>query len=283
VHLATQAVSVSGGNVGVSGSGTTLDGFQITVRPKSFSTPRTFTVATRPVLSHILGPDFNPISPLITIECGGGRADSNMLVRIPAHVPAGEFAMGFYYDSITGELEGLPVVAYDSTGVTLVARHFSDLILTSINRDKLMTLNVSSGFEPGVDDWEFPNFGSSVCPGGQCNGQSIAAMWYYLERKVRRHEAGLFNRYSLSSRLWQANPRGYRLSSAMQKGTSSASFNAAIDSYDQWNAPDLLDFLAFAYAIDLTHRPQLVNILSIDGNSGHALIAYKIVGPTMLL
>lgn len=256
VHAVTTTIAAGGGVLAITGTAGPLDGLSITVKPGSFPTPRTFDVSYAPVTAHTFGADFNPISPLITIECGGGVAESTMVVRIPGHVPAGHFAMGFYYDSTTGELEGLPVIAYDSTGVTLLARHFSEIVLGSVNRDKLMTLDVKSGYMPGEDDWEFPNYGSAASPAGHCNGQSIAAMWYYVERRVKKHEPPLFNRYTLAQSTWQANPTGYRLCSAMQNATSDYSFNAAIDSYEQWNAPDLLDFLAFAYTIDLTHRPQ---------------------------
>jgi hypothetical protein len=43
---------------------------------------------------------------------------------------------------------------------------------------------ISTGFTPGVDDWEFTNFGSYISPGVIARS-SISAMWYYYEKKLK--------------------------------------------------------------------------------------------------
>jgi len=39
--------------------------------------------------------------------------------------------------------------------------------------------DIDSGFRPGIDDWEFTNYGSYITPDGECEGQSLTALWYY--------------------------------------------------------------------------------------------------------
>ncbi|MBK7697040.1 MAG: hypothetical protein IPI30_22860 [Saprospiraceae bacterium] len=62
---------------------------------------------------------------MIRINNGGDYADSIITITIPCTVPKDHFAMGFYYNEETGELEGIPVLAIKDSFVILATRHFS--------------------------------------------------------------------------------------------------------------------------------------------------------------
>ncbi|MBK6354195.1 MAG: hypothetical protein IPF46_12565 [Saprospiraceae bacterium] len=226
-------------NVGIQGKvltvqGGDVNGLAIEIPQGSYKSAKDFVISTAEIKSHTFGLDFNPITPMIRINNGGGYADSIITITIPCAVPKDHFAMGFFYDEETGELEGIPVLAITDGFVVLATRHFSgkhlnegagslatrtkiwtDILISSMQKDKLFELQ-ESGFRPGIDDWEFPNEGSYIAPKGHCSGQSLAAMWYYSINKLNLNEAPLFGRFStVTSPIWQDNVKGYRFVSAV--------------------------------------------------------------------
>jgi hypothetical protein len=213
--------------------------------------------------------------------------------------------MGFYYNEETGELEGIPVITITDSFVVLATRHFSgkhlnegagglnarektwaDILVSSMEINKLFNETQESGFRPGIDDWEFPNEGSYIAHEGHCAGQSLTAMWYYHVRKLSLKEKPLNDRFStVPTPIWQDNVQGYRFASAVQKDYAdlwnSANSPAGIF-WNKFNDPsiknqisyDSLQYLGFAYSIRLTKKPQFVDIRSNAGG-GHAMIIYR--------
>lgn len=178
VDIATQNISPSGGVVEVTKPGDPLDGFVISVPPNSYADSRTFKVSSAPITRQTFGDDIDPISPMITVENGGGYADGVMYVRVPVKVPEDSFAMGFIYDEKTGQLTGIPLATADAESVTLAATHFCSFFISKIKK-ALLQNGVDSGFRPGIDDWQFRNDGSYIARGGHCEGQALTALWYY--------------------------------------------------------------------------------------------------------
>ena len=246
--------------------------------------------------------NFNPISPLIKISYEGGYSSNLMTVKIPIKLPDGHFAMGFFYDDVTGTLEPIPVDNLDGNSVTLSTRHlsppaaapgrsflrkpqsvFGNLVISSISAtilDGQPTL--SSGFTPGVDDWEFVNFGSYIAPGGHCAGQSMSAMWYFYEKKLKgepslNHRFDTVNDPARPVALWADNPRGYRFASTIQKDQD---FDNWIKSLQFQSARPKLTWYCFIYAMLLTGEPQYVLIRNAATGAGHAMIIYKVTPST---
>ena len=122
---------------------------------------------------------------MITVDNGGGYSDELMYVKVPVKVPEGYFAMGFLYDEKTKQLEGMPLVASDANSITVATRHFSSFFISMIEK-ALLKKDIDSGFCPGIDDWQFTNYGSYIAPGGHCEGQSLSAMWYYCTQSRRQ-------------------------------------------------------------------------------------------------
>jgi hypothetical protein len=299
VDLGSQAIGTSGGTFTINKPGDPLNGFQITVPQNGFTTSKTFSVSYAAVTTHQLGSTFNPISPLIKISYEGGYSGVPMQVKIPIRVPAGSYAMGFFYDETTGKLEALPTVSSDSSSITVATRHFvnsnlklgkglfkrlvnpwENLIISSTLETELAGHAViSTGFTPGVDDWEFVNFGSYISPRGHCAGQSMSAIWYYYVQKLGVGERALFHAYDKLCNpadpqfAWFDNPGCYRFASTVQKDFD---FDDVADKIlvpvpsagNVWR-----DFIS---SMLRDASPQLLVAISSHDKVGHAMIVYKI-------
>jgi len=189
VTVATQAISTSGGRISVTSSDTLINGLELMVPKNSYGDARTFTISYAPIKSQQFQEFFRPISPLITISNGGGYADSMMVMRVPIALPNGAYPVAFYYDDQNQTLEPVPMLAFDRKSVTIMSKHFdvsgvssglsksyrvfsSDplsryarLIITIVNKEivdaiALKEPSITTGYSPGVDDWEFVNYGS---------------------------------------------------------------------------------------------------------------------------
>jgi hypothetical protein len=195
VDVGSSTIGASGGTYTVSKPGSPVDGMQITVPRNSYADGRTFQVSYAPIVSHQLPTGVNLVSPLITFKNGGGYADSVMSVKIPVKIPAGYFAMGFFYDDATGELEGVPLLAHDSSSITLGTRHLSNVAASKAGFLKVfrgsldpavranvviatipeleLKKNFDTGFRPGVDDWGSPIMARTLHPTGTAMARAL--------------------------------------------------------------------------------------------------------------
>ena len=293
--LLTETVAASGGEILVSDPNSEINGLQISVPANAYDEETRFTISTKPIKAHRFGELFDPITPLITIDNGHGFAAEPMTVEIPIQLGPDEFAMAFFFDRRTGKLEGIPLAGLTADRLTLVTSHFSDMVVSRIKVDKLGNPSIETGFAPGVDDWQFTNYGSIIAPGGHCAGQSISMMWYYYEKRLGAGERPLYgrydnNRYGLGTiDFYEDDSWGYRLASTVQRSIdwdakSRTMFNAL-----GWTS-DSLTWHAFAYSMALTGEPQYVAIgryeKDKDGKDvrrGHAMVVYKIDGNTLYI
>jgi hypothetical protein len=302
VEVGTLQIAASGGTVRINRPSDPLDGFEITVPAGGFDAARQFTISRAEITSHERGGHFNPVSPMIRIAAEDGYCGFPMTVKVPARVPDGHFAMGFFYDEERETLEPIPVEDLDSVSVTLSTRHLApsgalmkrglfrgsanaigNLVISSIQTSVLDgQATLSSGFEPGRDDWEFPNFGSYVAPSGHCAGQSMTAMWYYFEKRLAG-EPALNHRYDTvndpadGNKFWFDNPRGYRFSSTIQEDQNFDNWIGSLEFQARWQH---LSWYSFITAMLLTGEPQYVLIRNSATGAGHAMIVYKIAPST---
>ncbi len=297
IDLSTQSINTTGGTIKIDKTGDPLNGMELIVDPNSFTTTKNFKISYAEIKSHSLGEKFNPISPLISIGYEGGYSDKPMQVKIPISLPSGHFAMAFFYDDKTGEVEGLPVEELSTSSITVSTRTFSSasslgksnrtgdatsvgkMVISSISESILNAQTIiSSGFSLGVDDWEFVNYGSYIAPGGHCAGQSMAAMWYYYEKKLKGetslfHKLDEVNDKTKPGLLWQDNPLGYRFASTIQEDFN---WNGWVKDMEIRSLFPNLIWNAFAYSMLLTGEPQSVLIRNSNGEGGHAMIVYKV-------
>jgi len=298
IEVASAPIGVSGGIIKVDNPDAPIDGMEITIPANSFPSGQTFKVSYSEIKSHDFGQYINPISPMITVTSDGGYSNDGMRVKIPIKLPAGHFAMGFLYDEKTGKLEGMPIESLDNNFITVDTRHFGtaslqlkngseisdatsigNMIISSISETVLNGQTIiSSGFLPGVDDWEFINYGSYLASDGHCAGQSLTAMWYYYEKKLNG-ASPLFHLYDQVNTktnpglLWQDNPLGYRFASTIQEDFG---WDGWVTQMNFRSIFPALVWKAFAVSMLVTGEPQSVLINNSHGLGGHAMIVYKI-------
>ncbi len=287
-----QAVNASvpstGGVVAVNDPKSPVNGMKITVANGSYKDKIDFSISTRPIKSHAFGPKFTPISPLITIENGHKFSNEPMTVTIPIKKSSDEFAMGFYYDTKTGKLEGIPTIELDNNHITLIMNHFSEPVIAKVKKSELDNMQIDTGFTPGIDDWQFVNIGSQIAPGGFCSGSTISAMWYYTEVYQKNSEPRLNGRFDNNDygqktpKFWWDDSWGIRFASMVQKTTDWDSKSRVVSKFFGKYSADMTMY-SFAYSMFLTKEPQYVEIrreyIDKDGkpqNGGHAIVAYKI-------
>jgi hypothetical protein len=301
-------INNSKSTINVSGTGSKLDGLTLEIPANSFATSSSLEIKYSEIKSHILGANFNPITPLIQINTSKKTNDSVLKITIPINLPENKFAMAFLYDSQTGSIEGLPIVNLDSKSISVALANFktnnSKSILNLKNNsiqsdnqtaniivsmvDKYVLENsaeILTKFRPSTDDWEFINYGSYLAPGGHCAGQSISAMWYFYEKKLKG-EVNLNKKYDLLSNNNFDNAKGYRFASVLQKDANWGSwlFQTWMKNVDLNPSIDFIKIYSFAYSMLLTNEPQFVCIWKEDGKNpdgsikyaGHALVAYGI-------
>ncbi len=317
IAVGSYAVPVGGRSVVVDAPASRVHGVELRVPAGAHAEPRDYAVSYADIPSHALGAGVRVITPMIQIRNGGGYADEVIEIRIPCTIPSDEFAMGFFFNERTGAIEGLLLLEEDSTGITVGTRHFGPAVVSgtqglcgsvggagdfrkvdggappsvtdwtgavgsmfvaSVKSSFLsQTQTVSTGYAVKQDDWEFPNYGSYISPGGHCAGQSITSMWYYYEKRLAG-AAPLYHRYDRVNRekdsLWCDNPRGYKLASVIQEDLN----------WDSWlrdrfktlgdSAYHTLGFKALLAAMVLTGEPQYLRVSGKDG--GHAIVAFKV-------
>lgn len=303
--LSTSTIGTSVTTIKISKPNTPVDGIQITIPANSYTSNPTLKISYAEIKSHQFGANFNPISPLISITLDGGYSNQLMSLTIPVTIPAGHIPLGFYVDDVTGKLEGIPFSSIGTNSITLLTRHFlpasklksgdinlkstaptgANIFISSISESMLKGHPIiSTGFKPGLDDWEFVNDGSYIAPKGQCAGQSITAMWYFLEKK--QTSGNLFNKFSDNTTLWQDNARGYRFCSVIHMDLDQNNFyNSILKDYIRYNENlDKLKFNTIAGIMLLTGEPCYISIarqngININGDpiyAGHALVCYQV-------
>lgn len=298
--VATQAISSAGGRLTVAGTQTKLDGLILTVPDTAYTGSRTFSVSSAPITGSTLSADLVALTPMITISNGGGYATNPMTIQIPITLPTGSFAGAFFYNESTGELEPIPVDAESSTSITISTCHFStssltsrmsggkgpiiksgtsfsDIVILAMDENKLFAVgNQVSGFTPGVDDWEFTNYGSYIAPGGHCAGQSMTAMWYYYQQKnVENHAlSGYLNTNPNFATYPSANRLGYRFASVVHADMNQAGWRDHV-TFQSLSPP--MTFKTFLLGFYVSKKqPQSVFMYKAGQDGGHAMVCYGV-------
>lgn len=279
VPAASVLMSSAGGSLVVANGSDPVSGLTITVPAGSYADARMFTVASAPIYGDSFGAYFTAVSPLITISNDGGYANHLLQVKIPVKKAAGDFAMAFFYDGTAQTLEGLPLIAEDDTSVTVATRHFTypgtassaRLVVTAIPEQTLRRLvPFVSRFWRGIDDWAFPNYGSSLWPAGHGPGQTLSALWYYHTQRLPGGPRLATLLPGESAALWEDDTAGYRFASLTQTAVDWEKLHLLLTS----ELPVLSGqrtWDAFAYALLLTAAPQLIT-LEAPGSKGQAML-----------
>ncbi len=288
--LINETLGTFGGEIIIDEVTSPLYGLSLNVDFFSFAESEDFTISYEEVIGHEFGDYFTPITPLITVDYSHTYAAYPMTLTIPITLSEDEFAMGFFYDKETDTLEAIPSSSLSLTSITLVTHHFSSVVVSKISYEELTSItglytsSFDSGFIPGIDDWQFTNYGSYLAPYGHCAGQTITMGYYYARKHLLLEEEHLYGRFDnngdvATTDFWYDDSNGYRFASKVQ-------------SMVDFSSSDFLDYInfgtnnekwvyhAFAYALYITKTPQFMAIYShsLEGDiiSGHAILAYKL-------
>jgi hypothetical protein len=310
VPITSKTIGGGGGTIVVDLPGDSLDGLTIEVPAGAYPEAHTYQIGYRKITGvQNTTEAFKPLTPLITISNGGGFAEKPVTLTIPCTVPDGDFPMAFLYDPATGTLEGMPLAGYDASSVTVYTANFehsaamaaakmgavqadaeSGIVISSISERLLeSSREVASTFKPGKDDWQFVNWGSYASPLGQCAGQTIGSLWYFMQRKSRgdAHLNGRFdndNGIDPTPKVWQDDVSAYRFCGVLQteywEGPAGRIFGNL-----QRVLPDQLTYNAIKYAMILTGEPVYITAGGqLNGSfTRHALVAYRVVDGTVYI
>ena len=275
--LGEYTVGPGGGDV------STSDGLRISVPAGAHDLDVPYRIERKPVTRSTFPDWIQPVSPLYVVDNGGTISLRPITIEVPATIPRDGFAMGLFYDETTGQTEAMPLVDVTETSVTVATAHFSSFVVVLLpgwGPGNPAISTVDTGFRPGVDDWQFTNYGSFIAPGGHCAGQSMSAMWYYIEKRLNGSPS-LFGTYdnngaAATPGLWEDDSDGYRLASSIQLDLDTGWPHPEFEAYSQHVGSDALQYTAFMAAMSITGHPQFVGIWSTDPSvpSGHAMIVY---------
>jgi hypothetical protein len=300
---ATKAtVGAAGGTVAMTKRGDPIAGLTITIPPGAFAADTRIRVASQAITGLGSATDYSgaltPLTALYTVETGGATlatpATVELSYTLPADAPTSAVPMAFYHDPDSGMLSPLTTVGADATHLVAVAPHFSSIFAGLLDLAKIPTI-VDSRFRPGTDDWQFPNVGSYIAPGGHCEGQVLSELWYYVNRRRAEGASPLHGLYdnngaARTPRLWQDDSDGYRLASVVQREPYSepnvadflGGYDPAARAFSK-TPPDTQTYDLFRAAIALTGQPQEIGIAPADGKGGHAMLVYMVTPQWLLI
>ncbi len=316
--LPSKSVGTAGGTITFGDEAKELKGLKIDIPANSYDISKTFVVSYANIESHKFGERFKPISPLIKISNGGGYSERVMTIEIPAEVSEGAIATAFFFNDKTGDLEPIPVIRYSKGKVVVATRHlmsnglmhskagkktqpeilvdelYSHIVLSEVKEADLIKAGLlSSGFEPGKDDWEFTNWGSIITPDGNCSGHSLTSLWYFsVQKKITNkglyHYFDKFDKDTKPDPFWQDNAKGMKFVSMVQFtqdkywGKIWSDFYSSVRAHysDQphfFDAYSREGIKSAAAQIYVTNEP-VHTIVSTDetGSSSHAIVCYSV-------
>jgi|GEM_PF-6057973 len=301
----TVSIGASGGKASINDSASPLNGFEINVPAGAFSGTTNVKVRYANIISHTLGTDIKPISPLISVDTEGKPASGGLSIFVPIASPTSGFPIVMFYDASTGELEVLPITSVSANGVTVftedpsgvnfAASHVRQSVKGSIRTSwlpvstgifaadfalGLVPNDLDTEFRPGVHTWKNVNYGSIVAPGGHCAGQTISSMWCF-NRKIKPNVYGKWDRNQTNT-ISRDDADAIRLASMVQiKDIDWAGREKAVYGWAE-AVSDETTFKLFQAAIYLTKKPQYIAARKAGGG-GHALVVYRIEGNRMYL
>ena len=218
-----------------------------------------------------------PVS-LTEVDLGGAEPTLPVVMTIPVTVGPDEAALAGHFDPATGLLTPLSLLAADATSITVAVTRFPAVLTFTVPIGPLPAV-VDSGFRPGRDDWQFPNYGTSVEPKGFCAGATASELWYYTERRVSDGPR-LYDLYdndggTRTPDFWEDDAKGIKLATMVQSDLdrhwgagASAVFESTV------SASPAATFDAFRGWLALTRAPQLAYVTATTGE-GHAMLVYR--------
>ncbi len=305
---ADTTIGSGGGVITYLKSGDPLNGLRLTIPAGAYPGSGRWTIEILPPVASP-NPRFR-YGPRVSIRTDQGIAKQPLRLRIP--VPNGSNATSavFIEDPATGITDALAPISQNATTITVAAWAFSPsyyagaslrggaslragsaahvtespVTITAVTADQsdIASAETFTGFSPGLDDWEFPNYGSYLTPDGQGGGHAISEIFYY--NSIRPVLGRLTRRFRIfapaAASVWGANPQGYRVAALGELDEQWATIqrnvqalpppvNTAVTTFDEMQ----LDLLAIMFFQD--YGPQLM-VATGTGLPPLPLVAYRV-------
>jgi hypothetical protein len=185
----------------------------------------------------------------------------------------GDMPVVFYYDEDLLKYQSMGVKEIDRQNktITFTTTHFSDFLVGAIAGLANSFIDVDTGFQPDVDGFLHPNYGTYDSPGGNCLGMANFAGWYYGNKK-NLDGTGLYQKWLEGDpNLWQDDPTAREvIARSFMASSQGWAFLWYLTTYALGaNETTLMMITAMA----VTGEPQ--TLLFRGDNWGHAVTAYK--------
>jgi len=286
VPLVSGTLSSTGGVLEAEAAGSPLAGLRIEAPPGAVTGTARLAVSCAEIRQAEIPGGARLASPLIEVHGLEALSAKPLKVRIPVRLEKDQFAMGFYYDAATGLLEAMPLLSCKPDAVTVTPRHFSAFLILAESR-KILIGDCDSGFRPGTDDWQFGNPNTYAFPNGICEGMSLSAIWYFMEKRQKGAPPlhGLYDNDGLepaSPAFRRDDAAAIRFASAVHADKDVLGIIEAIQLAAQYLSSQAIHtdlpvrfqtYMAVAMAIRQTGAPQLLGLWRPIVS--HAVIAYR--------
>jgi hypothetical protein len=152
-----------------------------------------------------------------------------------------------------------------------------DIVTVGLKQSTLGSLALTTSFQPGVDDWEFPDYPTAVSAHGSSAGMVLSALYY--NYRFAGIAGPLNNLFNLLQGYWQADPQGIRLSAEilvadLNWSDAGAYFNALhAEASASKVSYDLMMYQSLLLAMEVTGRAQFF-IAYQPGGVVHSMIAF---------
>jgi PKD repeat protein len=283
-ELTQGSVAASGGSVSVNQSASLLHGLQLDVPTGAYSSGTQVTIRSADITEHGFGENFDPVTPLISVENGGEFADIPMTLHIPLPDLQGRFPVAFYYNRAEGTLEALTPVEIGDDYLDVAVRHFSEIVVSATQIDLLRQGGgFHTLFDPQSNGWSFVNYGTWPEHEGICGGMSIGAARFYKNFKSSPAIRGFYDNdayWFRTPKVWQDDATGLRYCTELQKQFITDSKIWTLDGKSPldpiWNRSEEDHFWSLCYSLLVINQPQFLYLgVRNDANApGHAIIAY---------
>jgi hypothetical protein len=281
IDLVTSDIPPKGGIIRVDKPGDPLDGLTIDIPNGAYNETTHFDISYKKIKDPTISNIMTTISPLISIKNASEYANLPIIVTIPVIIPEGNFAMVFFYNEKEGISEALPLIEENATSITVITRHFSDLVALSTNKENLMTIKPESGYIPGVDTWQIESLLTRITPGGTCSGNSVMALWYYLERKLKHGDPKLFGQFNSTNAhentvFWEDDSNAIVLTAIITNDLNYDRLRRFRNLDKAWSDSEV--YMNFVTGLEVTKKPQLMSMWgkNREGNTiAHLVVVYK--------
>ncbi len=283
-QLTEGTVGSGGGSVVVNQSASVLHGLTLDVPSGASSVGMQVRISAADITAHGYGENFDPVTPLISVDNGEIFADIPMTLHIPLPDLQGRFPVAFYYNRADGTLEALTPVGRGDDYLDVAVRHFSEIVVSA---RQIELLRAGGGFhtlfDPQVNGWSFVNYGTWPEYEGICGGMSIGASRFYKDFKSSPAIRGHYDNdayWFRTPKVWQDDGTGLRYCTELQKQFISDSKIWTLDGKSPldpiWNRAEEDHFWSLCYAMLVINQPQFLYLgVRNDATApGHAIIAY---------